>query len=214
MAVVSRASASAQRPARTALATGPAMMSCQNRRGDSARGAAAKRLRWRPINSASSPIRAGSKASISSRRRRAKTGEAPPVPIATTTWPRSTMAGKMKVESSGRSTTLTGMRRRRARAAIWQSIASPAAETRATASLQSACSGSPTLISSRPRPGSVNSSSTTSALPANQRTCAPAARSRRSLPSAGSPAPTRIKTPAAASKNRGRKRIASTRKLT
>ena len=43
-----------------------------------------------------------------SRNRRASTGDAPPVPMATTTSPRSTIAGKMKVERSGRSTTLTG----------------------------------------------------------------------------------------------------------
>src|SRR5437868_1228345 len=91
------------------------MTFCQKRRGESARGTAAKRRRWRPINSASSPMRAGNKASISSRRRRARTGEAPPVPIATMTSPRSTIAGKIKLESSGRSTTLTGMRRRRYR---------------------------------------------------------------------------------------------------
>ena len=42
---------------------------------------------------------------------RASTGAAPSVPIATVTGERSTMAGVMKVESSGASTTLTGMPR-------------------------------------------------------------------------------------------------------
>ena len=56
-------------------------------------------------------------------------------------------------------------------------------------------------------PGDVASSSATSTLQENQRTCAPAARNKRSLASAGSPEPTRIKTPAEVSKNNGRNRI-------
>src|ERR1700716_343055 len=77
----------------------------------------------------------------------------------------------------------------------------------ATTSLKSALRGSPTLISSCPCPGDVDSSSATSTLHENQRTCAPAARNKRSLASAGSPEPTRIKTPAEVSKNNGRNRI-------
>src|ERR1700704_4609563 len=77
----------------------------------------------------------------------------------------------------------------------------------ATTSLKSALSGSPKLISSCPCPGDVDSSSATSTLRENQRTCAPAARNKRSLASAGSPEPTRIKTPAEVSKNNGRNRI-------
>ena len=65
-------------------------------------------LRQRPMKPARSPIRAGSTASMRSRTRRATTGEAPPVPTATTTSPRSTMAGKMKVECARSSITLTG----------------------------------------------------------------------------------------------------------
>ena len=57
---------------------------------------------------ARSPIRAGSIASMRSRTRRATTGDAPPVPTATTTSPRSTMAGKMKVECERSSITFTG----------------------------------------------------------------------------------------------------------
>src|SRR5262249_6066896 len=148
-------------------------------------------------------------------RARASPGEAPPVPIGTTTSPRSTMAGKMNVESPGRSTTLMGIRWRRARAAICASSASPAAETTTTASLKSALSGSPKLISSRPCPDSGNIASATSASRENQRTCAPAARSRRTCPSASSPEPTTMTTPAAVSRNTGRNRIArSVRGLT
>src|SRR6185436_6960595 len=77
----------------------------------------------------------------------------------------------------------------------------------ATTSLKSALRGSPKLISSCPCLGDVASSSATSTLLENQRTCAPAARSKRSLASAGSPEPTRIKTPAEVSKNNGRNRI-------
>jgi hypothetical protein len=47
---------------------------------------------------ARSPMRCGSSASIRSRSLRATTGEVPLVPIATTTSPRSTIAGEMKVE--------------------------------------------------------------------------------------------------------------------
>src|SRR3954468_5668880 len=77
----------------------------------------------------------------------------------------------------------------------------------ATTSLKSALRGSPTLITTAPSPGAVASFSATSTLQENQRTCAPAARSKRSLASAGSPEPTRIKTPAEVSKNNGRNRI-------
>ena len=63
-------------------------------------------------------MRAGSSASIRSRRRRATTGDVPLVPIATTTSPRSTIAGEMKVECARSSITLTGRPSARARAEI------------------------------------------------------------------------------------------------
>ncbi len=53
----------------------------------------------------------GSKASICCLTRRASTGELPLEPTATTTGERSMIAGKMKVDSSGSSTTLIGSRR-------------------------------------------------------------------------------------------------------
>ncbi len=62
---------------------------------------------------ASAPSRAGSRASIDSRTCRASTGAAPAELTATMSGERSTMAGKMKLESSAWSTTLTGMARAR-----------------------------------------------------------------------------------------------------
>ena len=76
-------------------------------------------------------MRAGSTASMRSRTRRATTGDAPPVPTATTTSPRSTMAGKMKVECLRSSITFTGMPAALARADIARSdIARARAEDR------------------------------------------------------------------------------------
>ena len=95
-------------------------------------------------------MRAGRIASIRSRKRRASTGDAPPVPIATTTSPRSTTAGKMNVDRSGRSTTLTGMLNARALAAMRSSMSRPAAETTASAPARSDAAGSPNAISIRP----------------------------------------------------------------
>ena len=58
--------------------------------------------------SARAPIRSGSAASILPRSTVASVGEAPPVDTATTTSPRSTIAGRMKSQSAGRSATFTG----------------------------------------------------------------------------------------------------------
>src|SRR5215510_12888704 len=160
------------------------------------------------MSEASSPIRAGSTASIHSRTRRARTGEPPPVPIATTTSPRSTTAGNTKVERSGWSTTFTGTLRARASAATPSSSAPPAADTTATNSEKSARNGSAKDSSSRPDGGlASNTSSATSALEEYQRTLAPAARNSRSLLSATGPEPTSATVPLARSRKTGRKRI-------
>ena len=103
-------SASASAPLRTAWRNGP----CSNRshRRRRARGSvSALARRWRSAwaRAASTPRWAGSSASMRARISRASTGAAPSVPIATVTGERSTMAGVMKVDSSGASTTLTGM---------------------------------------------------------------------------------------------------------
>ena len=98
---------------------------------------------------ASSPMRAGNTASISSRTRRATTGEAPPVPTATTTSPRSTMAGKMKVECSRSSITLTGRPTALARADIAGPISPAPAHRIAITPFKSAISGSPVANSIR-----------------------------------------------------------------
>src|SRR5215468_9026802 len=156
----------------------------------------------------SSPIRAGITASIHSRTRRARTGEAPPVPIATTTSPRSTTAGNTKVERSGRSTTFTGTLRARASAATPSSSGTPVADTTETNSEKSACNGSAKDSSSRPVGGLASStSSATSALEEYQRTLAPDARSSRSLVSAAGPEPTSATVPLARSRKTGKKRI-------
>ena len=60
---------------------------------------------------ASRPIAAGRARSISARMRRASAGAAPPVEMAMVTGARSTIAGMMKLDRRGRSTTFTGMLR-------------------------------------------------------------------------------------------------------
>ncbi len=210
MARVSARSASRQRPASAAAPIGPSTTRSQNRRSERPpRRVCAARTRKRPISAARSPIRAGNSASMRSRSRRASTGDVPPVPIATTTSPRSTMAGKMNVESSGRSTTLTGTCRLLASTAMSSSSASPAADTTATQSAKSAWRGSAKQISSGPDNAAVSISSATPTSLEYQRTRAPAERSRRSLLSAAGPAPTRPTTPCERSRNTGKKRIGS-----
>ena len=94
-------------------------------------------------------MRAGSSASIFSRTRRATTGEVPPVPTATTTSPRSTIAGKMKLECSRSSITLTGRPSALARTDIATPTSPAPAQTTAMTPARSAVSGSPFAISIR-----------------------------------------------------------------
>ncbi len=106
-------------------------------------------LRQRPMKVARSPIRAGSNASMRSRTRRATTGEAPPVPTATTTSPRSTMAGKMNVECGRSSITLTGRPTALARTDIAIPMSPAPAHRIAITPPRSAASGSPSASSIR-----------------------------------------------------------------
>ena len=104
--------ASASAPLRTARRKGPCSRRSQRRRRARASGmllATTARSDWACW--ASTPKLAGSQVSSRVLISRASTGAAPSVPIATVTGARSTMAGMMKVESSGASTTLTGMPR-------------------------------------------------------------------------------------------------------
>ncbi len=81
--------------------------------------------------------------------RRATTGDVPPVPTATTTSPRSTIAGKMKVECARSSITLTGRPTAFARTDIATPM-SPAPAQRIAITLErSAASGSPAASSIR-----------------------------------------------------------------
>src|SRR5215813_12585121 len=149
-----------------------------------------------------------------SRRRRARTGDAPPVPIATTTSPRSTTAGKMKVDRSGRSTTFTATLAARARAATRSARSPPAATTIAANSENSASSGSANDNSSLPAEALASTtSSATSRLPEYQRTSAPAERRSCSLLSAAAPEPTKATVPESRSRKRGRKRIGPNSRL-
>ena len=88
-------------------------------------------------------MRAGSTASMRSRTRRATTGDVPPVPTATTTSPRSTIAGKMKVECARSSITLTGSPTAFARADIATPMSPAPAQRIAITPERSAVSGSP-----------------------------------------------------------------------
>ena len=104
--------ASSSAPRRTARRKGPCSSRSHRRRR--ARGSATvlatvSRRPWARL--ASVPKLAGSRVSSRVLISRASTGAAPSVPIATVTGERSTMAGMMKVESAGASTTLTGMPR-------------------------------------------------------------------------------------------------------
>ena len=145
-------SASLLRPARTSAPIGPSTTRSQKRRRS---GNSGMRpwicLRQRPMNAARSPIRAGSTASMRSRTRRATTGEAPPVPTATTTSPRSTMAGKMKVECVRSSITFTGRPTDFARTDIAIPISPAPAHRIAITPRKSAVSGSPSPNSIRAR---------------------------------------------------------------
>lgn len=154
-------------------------------------------------------MRAGSNASICSRNRRAKTGAAPPALTATTTLPRSIMAGNTKLDRSGRSTTFTGMLAALARAATISSNTSPAALTTANRPEKSACAGSDVTISTGAfnSPASERFSAVSPHWLVYQRTRAPDAHKSRSLFCAAGPVPTRATVPAAVSRNTGRKRI-------
>src|SRR6267154_1026667 len=156
---------------------------------------------------ARSPIRAGNIASMRSRTRRATTGEAPPVPTATTTSPRSTMAGKIKVECTRSSITLTGRPTALARADIAMPISPAPAQRMAITPARSAVSGSPCACSIWATCDA--SSPPVSRLPsvAYQRIRAPAASNRRSLARTNSPAPTSRIGPDCRSRNTGKNRI-------
>ena len=94
----------AERPLQQPLPEAAARAGIGNGLGDDGRAALARarpaRRDW-PAASVSSLVLIS----------RASTGAAPSVPMATVTGARSTMAGVMKVDSSGASTTLTGMPR-------------------------------------------------------------------------------------------------------
>ncbi len=156
---------------------------------------------------ARSPIPEGSIASMRSRTRRATTGEAPPVPTATTTSPRSTIAGKMKVECTRSSITLMGRPIDLARSDIATPISPAPAQRMAMTPDRSAASGSPFINSIRAASEGSNPPSSCWPLVAYQRTRAPADASTRSLARASSPVPTRSTGPALRSRNTGRNRM-------
>ena len=140
----SSASASALRPARTSAPIGPSITRSQKRRRSANSPMRALiDLRKPLMKVARSPMRAGRIASILSRTRRATTGEAPPVPTATTTSPRSTIAGKMKVECSRSSITLTGRPTAFARTDIATPMSPAPAHSTASTPVRSDVSGSP-----------------------------------------------------------------------
>src|SRR5689334_9661262 len=177
-------------PSSMASAAAPSNTASQNFRRlapDGTLSATAPRNSAASLASASS--RGCSSCSSHARKRWASTGAAPEVAIATVTSPRSTIAGSAKVQSSGRSGTLTETPRARAMA-----------ETRAS----SASSSVAEMTSGRPRnwsmPGRAGRSDTSpaSARAASSATTSPAAtptdgarfNSRRVLTAASSPPPT------------------------
>ena len=137
-------SASSLRPASTSAPIGPSITRSQKRRRNGNSGMrACIDLRKLPMKAARSPMRAGSTASMRSRTRRATTGDVPPVPTATTTSPRSTIAGKIKVECARSSITLTGSPTALARADIATPMSPAPAQRMAMTPARSAASGSP-----------------------------------------------------------------------
>ena len=104
-----RSRAAASRPASTSSATAPSKTRAQKRCRCTGSGMTARtEARKLSAKRARRPRRAGRSASIRARRRRASTGEVPPLEMPITTGSRSTMAGTTKLDSPGRSTTLTG----------------------------------------------------------------------------------------------------------
>jgi len=97
-------------PSMNRRAAGPSTTASKKRRRSSvSRSRSRLVLRKQSNHIARSPRRFGSDASSRSRRRRARTGDVPPVETATMTGSRSTIAGTMKREASLSSTTFTGM---------------------------------------------------------------------------------------------------------
>ena len=144
---------------------------------------------------ASRPIAAGMARSISARRRRARAGAAPPVEMAMVIGDRSTIAGMMKLDSFGRSTTLTGTQR------CW--AASDTRAWSASSSLATTTSDTPARSSSskaRPaqemRPSPINWAISPTTVSAIRVTCAPADSSSSTLRAAASvPPATRARRP-------------------
>ena len=112
-------------PRSTARATGPSKKRSQKRRRARASPMVAltapRKLSAKP---ASRPRPSGKRPSIRARTWRARTGAVPALEMPMTTGPRSTMAGMMKLDRSGRSTTLTGTPAARAAAETRRSTAS------------------------------------------------------------------------------------------
>ncbi len=95
-------------PAMAASAEGPERASRRKARRSCSSGRAARTSSWcRRNRAATRPVPSGTRCSMSLRSMVASMGEAPPVPMAATTSPRSMTAGVVKSQSSGRSTTLT-----------------------------------------------------------------------------------------------------------
>jgi hypothetical protein len=150
---------------------------------------AATAVRKLPAKRARRPRRAGSSRSMASRRRRARIGAVPPVEMPISTGSRSTTAGMMKVQSSGRSTTLTGMPAAWAARDTRRSTAS-----RFVALCTTACPATSSARNGRRRratvPAAASASISSSISGATTVTLAPAFSRRLSLRAAVCPPPT------------------------
>jgi hypothetical protein len=156
------------------------------------------------------PRFAGSSASRRPRIDRASTGAVPPLAMAMVTGSRSTMAGQMKVQSEGRSTTLTGTPAARATAETRaSSAASSLAET--TSSFPETSSASKERCWTRIRPRFAASLSSAPGRLATTTTRAPASASSAALRAAPPPPPTTRTSRSLTSRNKGKCCIASAR---
>src|ERR1700722_16295033 len=177
-------------PSMNRRAAGPSTTASKKRRRSSVSRSRSRLVLRRPRSQiARSPRRFGRKASSRSRRRRAKTGDVPPVETATTMGSRSTMAGTMKREASRSSTTFTGMARASLNLAMKRLTARREVAT-TTSRTPSKSSGTNSRATSLMVPAAPRSCNPGAILGATTVMTAPVRSSNETLRNATSPPPT------------------------
>ncbi len=170
------------------MPTKPLTIRSQNGRRAAGRNASLTALRRAPMKRARAPSLAGRSASICSRSHRASTGARPDELTAITIGERSMSAGKMKVDSSGSSTTLTAIRRARA-ACDTAALISRELVAATTNSAVSRCEGSKLVLRCATEPSSTRLRSSSQSSGAMSETRAPLRISSSTLRAATCPPP-------------------------